>query len=293
MCSCPQPRRRGNATVIALIALVTALLALVIAFLALMQGGGSGDARQQTDRPAPAAQPTSPVKQPGTPPAAVQPILPDADPSAEKPVPPTPPGAGVTEPTPTPAITPTPGAPIEGEAEPSATPPVTTVTPIPETTPETRLDDEPTRAGVTPPPPEVATPENAETPGGRSPIPGEGEDVTEPIPAERLVQEPTEPRPTGVIDWTEAKNHVGQEITARGTVVSTNNIGDLTFLNFDTDWQDKFYIVIFREAYDDTPGGNPELAYLNHTIEVTGEVSTHRGRPQIQVRDASQIKVVD
>ena len=269
MCSRLNSCHRGNATVIALIALVTALLALMVAFLALMRGGGPASDREPMDRPAPAVQPVTPEKTPDTPPVAVQPILPDTGPPAEQPAPT--PEAPVTEPAPEPGPAPTPETPVAAETE------MTTTVPEP----------------ATPPAPVVAAPEPADTPAGRPSIPEEGEEITEPIPAERLVKEPTEPAPTGVIDWSEAKNHVGQEITARGTVVNTNNIGDLTFLNFDTDWQDKFYIVIFREAYDDVPSGNPELAYLNKTIEVSGEVSTHRGRPQIQVRDASQIKVVD
>lgn len=294
-------QHRGNATVIALIALVTALLALVIAFVALMQGGAV-ETREPGDRPAPIVQPPAEQNVPSAPSPSAQVIKPPT-PSVTQPGEIEPaivlepePAAPTNEPAPeleTPAVANiTPDKPTDMTATPSVTPAAESETPAPDNRSADGSADEPEPPA--PPAPVAAAPDDpVVTPAGRSPIPAEGENITQPAPAERLVDEPTEPAPEGVIDWTEAKNHVGQEITARGTIVNTNNIGDLTFLNFDTDWQDKFYIVIFREAYADTPDSNPELAYLNKTIEVTGEVSTHKGRPQIQVRDASQIKVVE
>lgn len=153
---------------------------------------------------------------------------------------------------------------------------------------------------------------------GRSPIPQPGETFDEPLPAPLLVRlSPIAPErlpgrqrgngpggveadidtvpdaPLPVVPWDEAKGHVGQNIVAAGEIVDATNIGNLTFLNFHEDWRDKFYIVVFKEAYPGVPGGKPESYYLDKTIRVTGRVDLHRGRPQIKVYDADQIEVVE
>ena len=137
---------------------------------------------------------------------------------------------------------------------------------------------------------------------GINPLPKHGEGVATPIPAERLITqdgyeaEPAElstlPAPNDSVAWTEAQNYLGQTITVKGTIVATNNIGQICFLNYDPDWQDKFYIAMFKEAFELLPDP-PEEHYLNKTLLVTGKVTLHRDRPQIEVRDLSQIEVVE
>ena len=41
------------------------------------------------------------------------------------------------------------------------------------------------------------------------------------------------------------------------------------------------------------PDGRPDPYFLDKTVRVTGEVSAHRGRPQIKVNDKDQITVVE
>jgi len=137
---------------------------------------------------------------------------------------------------------------------------------------------------------------------GESPLPKHGEGIAEPIAPTKLItdeaynadrpQDSTLPTPDGPVAWTEANKYLGQTITVKGTIVDTNNIGEICFLNYDPDWQDKFYIAIFKEAFDLLPDP-PESHYLNRTLLVTGKVSLHRDRPQIEVRDVSQIEVVE
>ncbi|MFW6336481.1 MAG: hypothetical protein ACOC3G_05075 [Phycisphaeraceae bacterium] len=152
---------------------------------------------------------------------------------------------------------------------------------------------------------------------GRSPIPQPGETFDEPLPAPLLIRlspiapdrlpgrdrgsgpggveadvdtAPDAPRP--VVEWDEAKDYVGDTIIVEGEIVDANNIGNLTFLNFHEDWRDKFYIVVFKQAYPGVPGGDPAKHYLDKTIRVTGRVDLHRDRPQMKVYDADQIEVV-
>ena len=142
-------------------------------------------------------------------------------------------------------------------------------------------------------------------PAGRSPLPQPGETFERPIPPTYLVEfspiaphhagegfEGQAPGPPPAVPWDEAADYVGQVVAAEGTIVSANNIGNLTFLNFHEQWQGKFYVVIFKEAYP-TITGPPEEAYLGKTVRVTGRVDLHRGRPQIKVFDAEQIEVVE
>lgn len=139
----------------------------------------------------------------------------------------------------------------------------------------------------------VAPAETYTVPAGRSPIPAEGEHFTTPIPARRLV--PTEretPAPSlaNTVPWSRAGAHVGQTLTVSGRVVSTRDLGNLTFVNFTED-RSAFYVVVFRDAYRQFP--RPPAEYLRgQTIQVTGRIKLHRDRPQIEVRHASQVKVM-
>ncbi len=131
---------------------------------------------------------------------------------------------------------------------------------------------------------------------GRSPLPQEGETVTSLIPPPQLeAREATapEPKPGQIIPWSEAPAHFGREITIEGKVIDTGNAsGRIAFLNFSPDRQ-SFYVVIFDEAFDAAPDGRPDPYFLDKTVRVTGEVSAHRGRPQIKVNDKAQITVVE
>lgn len=154
----------------------------------------------------------------------------------------------------------------------------------------------------------VETPTTAEqgqsyvSPGGGSPLPKHGEADAKPIAATELIddagfnaeppQASTLPEPDGPVPWDEADKYLERVITVKGTIVDTHNIGNICFLNYDPDRQDKFYIAMFKEAFELLPDP-PEEHYLNKTLLVTGKVTLHKDRPQIEVRDASQIEVVE
>ena len=131
---------------------------------------------------------------------------------------------------------------------------------------------------------------------GRSPIPQPGETFDQPIPAKRLVDDAGEkvvaPRPDGPVAWGAAHRYVGQRITIEGQVVDTyNHQGNVCFLNFSKEWRGKFYIPVFKEVFDQLPGP-PEKVFLDQTIRVTGTVTLHQNRPNIEVHDARQIQIV-
>lgn len=132
-------------------------------------------------------------------------------------------------------------------------------------------------------------------PAGRSPIPQEGETIAKPIPAKRLDgggEAAATANAGDVVPWVRGGEFVGREITVRGRVVETRDIGNLTFLNFTDRGGSAFYAVVFKEAYGSFPKP-PAEHFLNQTVLVTGKVVEHKGRAQIQVRNASQIRIDD
>ncbi len=129
---------------------------------------------------------------------------------------------------------------------------------------------------------------------GRSPMPQPGESIRRPLPFTRLVDEtpaPSMPTPAGVVAWDQAEKYLGQTITVQGKVVVARHSGNVCFLNFTTNWRGKFYVIIFEDALKQLPQ-DVEAHFKNQTIRVRGQVSEHRGSPQIQVSDVKQIEIV-
>jgi len=138
-------------------------------------------------------------------------------------------------------------------------------------------------------------------PAGRSPLPQPGETFSEPIPAKKLAEieltslKPVAPAPEPgeVVPWTEAKLHIGREITVGGQIIDTHmhDSGNLCFLNFEVYPSKAFYLVAFKPTFGNFPE-SPEKYFLNQHVEVTGKPVFHRDRVQIQIHDADQIKRV-
>jgi len=115
-----------------------------------------------------------------------------------------------------------------------------------------------------------------------APKPAPGSEQYDPIIAE----------PGQIIPWQQAHRYVNQTITVEGTVVNTNKRKTICFLNFDKDWQGKFYMVVFAANYEKFPP-SPDVYFLDKKVQVTGKVELHRGRPQLKIREASQVKVIE
>ena len=132
----------------------------------------------------------------------------------------------------------------------------------------------------------------------RSPLATLGEFFHKPIPARRLdgvtedddsyIFDPDAP----IVPWHEAKEHVGQSIVVEGRVVGGNNTGSVCFLNFDKNWRGKFYVILFRDVLNSWPLP-PEQQFMNKVVHVRGRISTHKGVPQLRVRNPAQISIVD
>jgi micrococcal nuclease len=99
-----------------------------------------------------------------------------------------------------------------------------------------------------------------------------------------------------VLTAEEAAAHVGEMATVCGAVVSTSYAtrirGAPTFLNLDRPYPDHLFTVVIWES-DRVVFGEPEVAYADKSVCVTGKIDEYGGKPQIVARDPSHIDVMD
>ena len=102
--------------------------------------------------------------------------------------------------------------------------------------------------------------------------------------------------PADVIQWHEAKNHIGERITVCGPVVSTKwasaSGGSPTFLNIGNAYPDtnRFTVVIWKD-YRKNFKFLPETYYQGKTICVTGLITEYKGIPEIEARSQDEIEI--
>lgn len=92
----------------------------------------------------------------------------------------------------------------------------------------------------------------------------------------------------------EAKDHIGQNATVCGEVVSTHyarsSRGSPTFLNFDQAYPNQIFTVVIWGS-DRPKFGDPETAYRGKHACVTGKITSFRGVPEVAAYQPSQINV--
>jgi len=99
----------------------------------------------------------------------------------------------------------------------------------------------------------------------------------------------------GPVPSAEASKHVGETVTVCGTVAGAAHFdrlkGEPTFLNFDRPYPDQTFTVVIWGDNNRKFESPPHRLFAHREICVTGTVETYRGKPQIEVRDPSQITV--
>ena len=90
-----------------------------------------------------------------------------------------------------------------------------------------------------------------------------------------------------------ASNYIGKEIIVEGKVVSTYRSlkSNTVFLNFERPYPNQcFSAVIFSpDLYKFVK--NPENYYFNKTVRVFGKIQEYQGKPEIILKNASQIEI--
>jgi len=91
-----------------------------------------------------------------------------------------------------------------------------------------------------------------------------------------------------------AKDHMNETGTVCGKVVGTRYLDQspskITFLNFDKPYPETPFTAIISGA-DRAKFGEPEKAYLNKDLCVTGKIVEYNGKPEIVLTDPSQVRV--
>ncbi len=92
----------------------------------------------------------------------------------------------------------------------------------------------------------------------------------------------------------EAKDHIGEQATVCGKVVSTgyaeNSRGKPTFLNLDKPYPEQIFTVVIWDS-DRSKFGDPETAYRGKHVCVTGKITAFKGVPEIVASEPSQLKI--
>jgi hypothetical protein len=122
--------------------------------------------------------------------------------------------------------------------------------------------------------------------------------LQESAPSEAPSSPPAPPQlqiPSDAICWTDARQHVGEIVTIRGSVVYTSaSRGQPTRLNVGAAFPDqsRVTLVVWEEYHSNFPS-LPEEMYLGRTILVTGKVYLRNGVSNIRVTSPSQIQILE
>jgi micrococcal nuclease len=122
-----------------------------------------------------------------------------------------------------------------------------------------------------------------------------------PLPAERPRADavtpaaspptPVRPLPPGVVSWEEAHRHIGRHVVVEGTLVRTHRAKKVLYLNFHPNWKKYLTVVILGRNLARFPK-DAEKFYRGKTVQVRGEVTLYKGRPEIVVRSPEAITLL-
>ena len=98
-------------------------------------------------------------------------------------------------------------------------------------------------------------------------------------------------RPPDVVPWSEAASHVGRVITVEGRVGRARVEGGACTLEFAPDDADAFRVVLMLPLFQAPEA--PERLYTGRLVHASGRVQVFQGRPEMIIRRADQIDVLD
>ena len=112
---------------------------------------------------------------------------------------------------------------------------------------------------------------------------------------EQLEEAATEEVSAEPVAATEAHQYVGSVRKVCGTVVGSfyNEKSQLkvTLLNLDKDHPDQPFTIVIPSEHRDKWQEAPDKFYIGKAVCVTGKITEHKGKPQIEVDDPGDIEV--
>jgi len=95
-----------------------------------------------------------------------------------------------------------------------------------------------------------------------------------------------------VVKACEAKNYYGEEVIVEGKIVDTYRSKTNTiFLNFEKPYPNQCFSGVIFSSYQDNFVESPEKYYLNKVVRVKGIIKEYKGKPEIILKDSSQIEI--
>jgi endonuclease YncB( thermonuclease family) len=94
------------------------------------------------------------------------------------------------------------------------------------------------------------------------------------------------------VPWDEAPDHLGRIVRVEGTIVSARCPRSTCYLNFHEDYANHVSAVILGADRHRFPEA-PDRTWERRTVRIVGQVTEHRGRPQILLRHPGQVTVLD
>jgi DNA/RNA endonuclease YhcR with UshA esterase domain len=96
-------------------------------------------------------------------------------------------------------------------------------------------------------------------------------------------------KPEKIITPLEASDNIGKVVTVKGFIAEVYKKENVEYLNFMEKYPDNpFEGVIFQKKFDEFGDIN---IYNNKNVEITGLVSSFKGKPQIILNSKDQIKI--
>jgi len=97
--------------------------------------------------------------------------------------------------------------------------------------------------------------------------------------------------PEKTVSALDAGNYVGRIVAVKGFVAEVHKTENVEYLNFVEKYpENPFTGVIFKSKFDEI--GDIGV-YENKNVEITGLVSTYKGKPQIVIVNKNQIKILE
>ena len=106
-----------------------------------------------------------------------------------------------------------------------------------------------------------------------------------------LLAQETKTNSVPKIPATEAKEHVGQQMTVSGKVAEVNKRERLVRLNLDKAYPKEAFTAVIFSANTNNFGDLEKLRGKH--VEVVGKITDYRGHPQIILTSTNQLKLIE
>jgi hypothetical protein len=106
-----------------------------------------------------------------------------------------------------------------------------------------------------------------------------------------LLAAPARARPPEFVRWQDAADHVGHVVTVEGAVASARVAGGACTLEFAPEDPTALRVVLVLGLFSSP--AEPERLYGGRRVHASGRVQSFHGRPEMIIRRADQIELVD